>query len=289
MTKKNVFRQLPRRLMRYFVISDPAAESLINGIIGCRSLIAIDGILRDAGVAEVDGIVRPVQPTPETRQSDFEASLVEESEKIITESQKSQLVRVAPVSTNGTLRGARVQVVSPKDRPQRSPSSNSESQYPSLPSTSHRSSFSISLVEDPLPDAGYFSLLGRVIDTGARMAFPTSGSHSIDTVASEPPFELLFSQSIFGSRSEDRNNRVGAAGELLVSRKLCSIISRITVDTRSHRSSKFFLVEDCPLSISKTGEVRSDTQSPFMTIIRNCWHGLAVRLQIWYIPTLTVC
>jgi len=118
----------------------------------------------------------PVQFTPENRQSDFEANLIEESESIVTESPKSQLGRLTAVSINGTLRSARIKVVSPKDLSQRSPGTirerpsingDSPSRSPSLPLPLYGSFFSIPLVEDPVRDAGHVSLLGQVVNTGA--------------------------------------------------------------------------------------------------------------------------
>jgi len=104
------------------------------------------------------------------------------------------------------------------------------------------------------------------------MSFPISGSHSIDAVASGPPLGLLFSHSILCSRSEDRNNKFGVAGELLVRSECRSMISRITANTRARRSSKFFLVGDRPLSINKTRKVRSGS-------IHEKYRGLLPRID----------
>ena len=52
-------RQLPQRLTAFLHISDAEAQSVINRIINSGTLDAVDGVLQDTGIVEVDGMVRP--------------------------------------------------------------------------------------------------------------------------------------------------------------------------------------------------------------------------------------
>lgn len=44
--------------MKFLGISNPVAEALLVAIIGCRSLLSVEGILKGAGIVEVDWLPR---------------------------------------------------------------------------------------------------------------------------------------------------------------------------------------------------------------------------------------
>jgi hypothetical protein len=69
------FRQLPRRLLSFFAISDTTAEAVICGILNSSSLVVVNEVLKDAGIIEVDGINRPLEPEVEEPQANDESVL----------------------------------------------------------------------------------------------------------------------------------------------------------------------------------------------------------------------
>jgi len=207
--------------MTYFAISDPTAEALLSGVIGCRSLIAVDGILKDAGIIEVDGIVRPSESDQRTHQSGYEDISHEDGTQTRTESQTSQSGRSTPTSTTGTVQIARNGADHLADMPRRSPGFDDRSSAPIGPFLSPReeSVYSMPLMDNAIRETGYASLLERVIKSAGRMTIPAWGSHSVDNLQSVLPLEVTLSESVFATRSVERDRKVGAAGELLVSNK----------------------------------------------------------------------
>ncbi|KAH8586657.1 hypothetical protein B0O99DRAFT_585566 [Bisporella sp. PMI_857] len=206
------FRQLPRRLMTYFAISDPSAEALFNGIIGCRSLIAVDGILKDAGIAEIDGIERASEYDQRHAQPDDEDASANESSEESIDSETSESEPSTPVSTSGAIPEAPY-------RPGHSPTiltggfsfgGQSSTSISSLRPPRRPSETVHPLMNDNTQDSGYVSLLQRVIDSAGRMTIPRKGSRSVDTGAAAD-----VSESVFIDRYSDRS-RIGAAGELLI-------------------------------------------------------------------------
>jgi hypothetical protein len=207
--------------MTYFAISDPTAEALLNGVIGCRSLIAVDGILKDAGIVEVDGIVQPSESDQRTHQSGYEDISLEDGTQTSTESQTSQSGRLTPTSITGTVQTARNEPDQLADMPRRSPGFDGRSSAPSGPflSPPAESVHSIRLIDNAIRETGYASLLERVIESAGRMTIPAWGSHSVDILQNVLSLEVTLSESVFATRSVERDCKVGAAGELLVSAK----------------------------------------------------------------------
>lgn len=51
-------RQLPKQLASFLHISNAEAQLVITGVINCGTLDAVDGVLQDAGIVKVDGMVQ---------------------------------------------------------------------------------------------------------------------------------------------------------------------------------------------------------------------------------------
>lgn len=212
------FRQLPRRLMTYFAISEPTIEALLSGIIGCRSLIAVDGILEDAGIVNVDGIERSQEPNRRTEQPSNEGMLVEDSTPAVTKCQSPHASNLTPVSSMGTISVSNEHVRS-RETPHQNLDLNARltalsSQRLSPPEETF---FSTPLMRNIIPETGYAALLDRVINSAARMAIPAQGAHSVDNVQNILPIGGSLFGSALGTSSTERNRKIGAAGELLVS------------------------------------------------------------------------
>lgn len=205
--------------MKYFAISDPTAEALLIGVVGCRSLIAVDAILKDAGIVEVDGVDRPSEADEEVYRSDHEDASLEESTPRSTESYISQSSRSASVLTTKTIHTPRSGVDYSAGVLPRTPGFEGRSSTPSSPRLSipEESIFSMPAVGNTIHDTAYTSLLERVINGARRMTIPAWGMHIVDdTQIAAPPGNTLFESALF-MRSLDRDRKIGAAGELLVS------------------------------------------------------------------------
>jgi hypothetical protein len=216
------FRQLPRRLMTYFAISDPTAEALLNGVIGCRSLIAVDGILKDAGIVEVDGIERPSESDQRIYRSGYNEISLQEGIPLSTRSQTSQAGRWTPVSTTGTIHTAHNEEDHSPDMPRRSPDFDGQSsaQSSAFLSPPEESILSMPLVNNAIRETGYGALLERVINSAGRMTIPACRRHSVDNLQNALPLEVTLFESAFATHSVERDRKVGAAGELLVSNRI---------------------------------------------------------------------
>jgi hypothetical protein len=208
--------------MTYFAISDPTAEALLNGVIGCRSLIAVDGILKDAGIVEVEGIERLSESGQRTHRSSYYDIPLEEGTPVSTRSQTSQSGRWTPVSTIGAIHTTHNEEDHSAGLPRRSPGFDGRSSAQSRPflSPHEESVFSMPLVNSAIRETGYASLLERVINSAGRMTIPACGRHSVDNLQSAPPLEATLLESVFTTRSVERDRKVGAAGELLASNEI---------------------------------------------------------------------
>ncbi|KAF8865581.1 hypothetical protein BDZ45DRAFT_641278 [Acephala macrosclerotiorum] len=211
------FWQLPRRLMKHFAISDPSAEAVLGGVIGCRSLVAVDAILRNAGIVEVDGIERPLEPDDDTHSFEFEdvARALETVTPTRTESRASQNGRSTPASTPRTTRASHNEAGSSIALLRESPNFDSQSSPRSgLSNLAPNGTLSeVVRQETSILDTGYASLLERVINSAARMSIPSEGSQSVDVVSTQ--LEASVFAAIFATRPMERDRKVGAAGELL--------------------------------------------------------------------------
>jgi hypothetical protein len=177
-------QQLPRRLMTYFAISSPAAEALLNGIIGCRSLIAVDGILKDAGIVEVDGIEPLSESDQRIQRSSYDEISLEKGTPVSTRSQTSQSGRWTPVSTIPTVH------------------------------TPHNEEYRFA--GSPRRRSPGFE--GRSSAQNSPLLRPPE--ESVDNVQSVLPLEASYLESVFTTRSVEPGRKVGAAKKLLVIKKI---------------------------------------------------------------------
>lgn len=204
------FRQLPRALVSFLGISDAAAEAVLLGIIGCRSLVSVDGILNDAGIVEVDGISRHSDPSI-TSDTTVRVGL---SEAVVDAIDHT----VFNISTPG--RDAE------EVQPQRALSRNSLlSNWNSFanrqlltPPRNHDESGNYYPTTEPSIPSPYLSLLERVIHTASSMSIPRNRSHAFAEIQGVFHPRIVLPGSGFGPRSPERDRKIGAAGELLVSR-----------------------------------------------------------------------
>jgi hypothetical protein len=63
-------QQLPRRLVAYMGISDPAAVTVVAQIMNSSSLAVVNALLTDAGIVEVDGLNSPPDIVEDLTKSD---------------------------------------------------------------------------------------------------------------------------------------------------------------------------------------------------------------------------
>ncbi|KAF4628320.1 hypothetical protein G7Y89_g9830 [Cudoniella acicularis] len=224
-----LFRQLPRRLMKYFAISDASAEALLNGVIGCTSLVAVDGILKDAGIVEVDGIERPSQSD---EYFDYQEARVEDVVTLVTESQASQSRSFTPISPTRTIHTSHNEASYYADVQHEMPHRNRRTDdeisisggTPLLrPQESVDTVPPILNVGSSILDQDYASLLERMINSAARMIIPVKGAYILATLQNRDLLGATVFGSVFGPRSLERDRKVGAAGELLIFEILTSL------------------------------------------------------------------
>lgn len=192
-------RQLPRRLMRFLAISDPAAEAVISGVVNSSRLSIVDEILKDAGVIEIDSMQRPPEVDEDEQQvSDEAASSTEGSS-----------------SADGVQMPSRSSGSSERYMGTRSPS-HSQQPWGALPfghillSPPRSASPSPSATSE---NVEYARLLDRLIDAASNAALPI---HNASAFVTSGNGHLYTRKTMFGPRSPERNNKVGAAGELFV-------------------------------------------------------------------------
>lgn len=227
------YEQLPGRLMRYLVIADQIAEMLLIRIISCKSLVAMDKILTNAGIVEVDGVKCSSDSNPTADQCAHDESSTRPSTPRTIGSRGSQfgnspsyfvfgtpssdttptresllgsssVLSTTPRSvTTLTRAGSAVDTPFTFRIPSPSPSSG--------PSISPIPEFS-TLAINAIQERGYVALLDRLIANVGRLSIPEKGS------SSEGNLQAGASNlsSLFLTRSAERDRKVGAAGELLV-------------------------------------------------------------------------
>ncbi len=219
--------------MTFLEISDPEAESLLNGVINCGSLIAVDGILKNAGIIEIDGMVRFPDEDERTHPSDREGFSPKHSTQTFDEDAIETSAEIqTPPDVGSTSCSITRSVESARsgehlaDMRRMSPGFVGQNFDPlaSLPLSREESVYSTPTVFITDSDTGYASLLGRLIESAGRMSIPERGGHSLDNLRSmvSPDHALYFPS--YGPRSMERDRKIGAAGELLVSQKLQSNI-----------------------------------------------------------------
>lgn len=193
-------RQLPRRLLDFLAISDPAAEAVISEILNSSRLFVVDEILKDAGVIEVDGIQRP----PEAEEDEQDVS--DGTGPPLAEYPSSYGVRT-PSSSSATPERY---ILSEPSFPIQNPLSASHS------SAAQSRNSPSSLIPDlalASVDTPYAKLLERIIVAARNTVLPGPEQLSFSTSGS---FHLDIHPKVFGQRSNERNAKVGAAGELFV-------------------------------------------------------------------------
>lgn len=231
-------RELPNRLLRYLIVKDDKAETVMVNILQNASLSVVDAILLDSGIVEVDGISRPV---------DYESD--EESELASTILTPAATPAVSPARSVGiTTAGAR----EPSPIPQTSrPAAVAVTAQTSIPEPATRPSAVVANarresaatfatsntlpVPSSTPEApiapmfqsrdslahptAYITVLDRMIKFGELCDdLPNRGEAvTFDLSRSGSWYESLVSDAGFNVRSLERDKRVGAAGELLVS------------------------------------------------------------------------
>ena len=197
-------RQLPSRLLRFLGIFDAAAESVVNGIVNARSISIVNEILKDAGVLDVTNIPRPrdFHDNEESNTSDRTPTPTEAGSTRRSPSPPHS----RPLSETTFEPDIIRQSSTPAQRPRRQPTVFSDFN-PSEP-TSPVFEFS--------HDRQYAALLDRVISAASQMELPEHGVSASSGSRHGLPETVGAFQTIFGARSLDRNNEVGAAGELLV-------------------------------------------------------------------------
>lgn len=171
--------QLPIRLSRHFGIFDEAAVMALSSIISCRSLNAVDAILRNAGIIEVDGIDRPSDLEPGTHSFGFDemSRALGEIMPARTESRVSQHSVLTPSSTTMTIRTAHSEVVEQSaylSAFQSSPGVERRRPASVVPplASYHGVSAPEALTDTAILETGYASLLGRVINSAVRLSIP---------------------------------------------------------------------------------------------------------------------
>ena len=86
-------QHLPKRLLRFLSISDPAAEAVISAIMNSSRFSVVDEILKDAGIFEIEGIERLVEVDEDEQEwSDVATSSVTENasaNNVLTPSQST--------------------------------------------------------------------------------------------------------------------------------------------------------------------------------------------------------
>ena len=229
-------RQLPKRLMAFLHIFDAEAQLVITGVINCGTLEAVDGVLQDAGIVEVDGIVQPQN----TAQEMYPSGNGDNSSKDSTQAfGAAKLARTQnPCSDDGhptttsaawtalTAKFAEISIGSPwrqrtvfDESTGRSASFSPASSYQSQPCRLSPAELvrPERLMEIANPDIGYASLLERVIQSAGRITIPAQGDRSVDTSPSLVLAGNMPYVSLFPGRSVEADRKIGAAGELLVS------------------------------------------------------------------------
>lgn len=208
-------RQLPRRLLSFLAIADTTAEAVICGILKSSSLVIVDEVLKDAGIIEVDGINRPLEPEVEEPQANDE-NILESTE---TQSTESGLVTPAPTesffdpTTNTADPYIEVPYATSSRRGPRvlSTTSSPQSGFSFRPTPSTDRSFQ---------DDWYAVLLDCIINAASGVTLPNRGAYAVDGLQSVPPsgaYPYTIFDTVLGTRSMERDKKVGAAGELYVS------------------------------------------------------------------------
>lgn len=202
--------QIPKRMMSFLGITDPAAEAVLGNIINLKRLSSVVALLQNEGVVDVDGLT-PTDLDDEDEHSDNESEV---------NTLGSTLV-MTPAST-------------PRPTPQLMPytpprSGSRRPEYGALdPGTP---TFTHTIPADPPTgqvvealsplhnragvQTGYSAILERVRSASDGL-LPGQGTVRLYPTGATPTQLAVTFESLFPSRSMDRDRKVGAAGELFV-------------------------------------------------------------------------
>jgi len=230
-------QQLPKRLMKYMGISDLSAEALLISVIGCRTLVVVDSILATAGVLEIDGLHNNLgeeeeeeeQDEDEVPASDDEETYIGDEPISSSKSRASYFRPPTPIFTSKTEHV--VPEMSNHSDPTSTSNLNSVLQshitrpLSSIPLRELISSIEHVDVHEDL-EITYATLLEAIIDSAGRVPFPMQGITSVD----EYNADVVLDESLFATRSIDRDRKVGAAGELFVSFDIHTLLGNSSTD-----------------------------------------------------------
>lgn len=209
-------QELPKRVLEFLSLSDHAAEMLIVRILGSRSLDSVDDILESAGILEMAGVSRPVGADCEIANIWDEIDATERQQQTVYPPERSTANdEQHRIIIDLTQSGSEVRNASAAHLTDRS-----LSLVPSSPEPLRV----VSTTEVPIGDAMYAKLLDRLIGFGRRAYLPINGDAShcfCERTSNLDNFNCMDHHveypSIFTSTSQDRQRKVGAAGELFVS------------------------------------------------------------------------
>lgn len=236
-------RQLPKKLLCHMSIEDNRAEPVVLGILQNESLSVVDEILKDAGIVEVEGVERPVDYSSE-EESGYESGTqtpisTPRTERSAAATLDRRMQSSSSVAASATYQRSSSVAISSRptyrpteaaSQPRAVPAPLSEvvvqqdtaaiSPSPRRESPSPRPSQPV-----PCPNA-YVTILDHMIQVGKRCEVPDRGQDILFNLEDMGMWDAnssnLGSEAGFNMRSMERDFKVGAAGELLVSH--CSIV-----------------------------------------------------------------
>ncbi|KAF1811004.1 hypothetical protein P152DRAFT_483336 [Eremomyces bilateralis CBS 781.70] len=226
-------QQLPSSIFRFLLCRNSRAEKVLGDIIQSSCVSVADRIITNAGVAELEGLDKPDvdDDDDDDAEDDYDGSEENSPDSNQHRTSSVQGGVFMPAVSDTAPNSAPSQPASPSRDRLRSTSDAYDA--PAL----SRTSSSEEIVErdrihisPEIPDrdstsqmAPYTELLKHIVEAAARTALPNIG----ESVFSEPadPTALwtnLNTEAVFGPRLLDRDNMIGAAGELFVFEFLCS-------------------------------------------------------------------
>lgn len=221
-------------------MKDDKAEAVMVSILQGASLSVVDTVLLDAGIVEVEGICRPADyksdegselastiitpvatPTVSPARSDGTTTSVTREPSPIPQTSRPAAVVATSQTSNPELATRPSATVAASRSPSISISRASDALSVSSSAPDPTTAESVSL-RDSIPRQGAFvTVLDRMIKFKDRSdGLPDCGEVLVcNPSESNEWYENLASDAGFNARSLERDRKVGAAGELLVSRR----------------------------------------------------------------------
>lgn len=210
-------RQLPRRLCQYLKITDAAAESVIGGVFRRDNLNVIKRILDDAGVSQLDNDFASLDGQFAENEPEIKDLIaLTRNTRLSTPSEESRdLVRVHSLEAPASVQtSTRAQETSHRATRASTPANNSTTGDHTAPLQSSTGQHLNSAT-----DAAYKKILENLVDI-ARHRVGSNIFESGSPRAQGPPMVDPLSHNLvrgtFAGRSQERDFRLGAAGELYV-------------------------------------------------------------------------